>query len=184
MRIGIDVDDVITNTSEEMKDYIMKYDKNGDISNHMEDVMRGDMTNPIIKKFFEENSAEIFSNAKMKENANEVIQRWINAENEIIIITTRGEIRFKGSTEITKKYFKLNNIPYTEILFNSFEKAEVCKENKIDLMIDDSEKYCREVAKENIKSILFTSEINRNINTTIERIDNWLQLEQKVKEMK
>ena len=184
MRRGIDIDDVITNTSEAMKDYIMKYDKNGDISNHMEDVMRGDMTNPIIKKFFEENSAKIFTDAKMKENANEVIQRWIDNGNEIVIITTRGEIRFKGSTEITQNYFKLNNIPYTEILFNSFDKAEVCKKNNIDLMIDDSEKYCREVEKENIKSILFTSEINRNINTTIERVNNWLQLEQKVKDMK
>lgn len=41
MRIGIDIDDVMTNTSEAMREYIEKYDKNGEISDHMEEVMRG-----------------------------------------------------------------------------------------------------------------------------------------------
>ena len=78
----------------------------------------------------------------------------------------------KGTTECTLEYFRNNNIKYTKILFNSFEKAKICKENKIDLMIDDSEKYCREILKENIKSILFTSEINKTIPTKIERVNN------------
>lgn len=183
MRIGIDIDDVITDTSIEMKDYIMQYDENGELSNYMEDVMRGDMTNPTIKKFFAENSTKIFSNAKMKDNANEVIRRWLKAGNEIFIITSRGEIKFKDSTKITTEYLKLHDIQYTKILFNSFEKAKICKDNNIDIMIDDSEKYCKEIAQEGIKSILFTSEVNKKINTTIERADSWLELEQKVKKI-
>ena len=34
--------------------------------------------------------------------------------------------------------------------------------------------------KENIKSILFTSEINKTIPTKIERVNNWLELEEKI----
>ena len=30
MRIGIDIDDVITDTSKEVEKYILKYDKNGE----------------------------------------------------------------------------------------------------------------------------------------------------------
>ena len=40
MRIGIDVDDVITNTSESAKVYIDKNDNNGDLKNYMEEIGR------------------------------------------------------------------------------------------------------------------------------------------------
>ena len=63
MKIGIDIDDVITDTSKSIQNYIEQYDENGEISNYMEDVMRGDMTNPTIKRFFADNCVAIFSNA-------------------------------------------------------------------------------------------------------------------------
>ena len=42
MRIGIDIDDVITDTSLSMKEYINKYDKTGDVSKYMVEGMRGE----------------------------------------------------------------------------------------------------------------------------------------------
>ncbi len=180
MRIGIDIDDVITETSIAVKEYIEKYDKDGDMMNHIEEVMRGDMPTQNIKDFFKNESSKIFKRVKLKPNASQVIEKLINSGNEIFIITSRGDPKMKGTTECTLEYFRNNNIKYTKILFNSFEKAKICKENKIDLMIDDSEKYCREILKENIKSILFTSEINKTIPTKIERVNNWLELEEKI----
>jgi len=180
MRIGIDIDDVITDTSLSMKEYIVKYDKNGEITSHIEEVMRGEMPTPLIKKFFEDNCVNIFKNAKTKENASKVIEKLLNDGNEVFIITSRGEEKFKGSSDVTIEYLKTNNIKYTKILFNSFEKAQICRDNDIDIMIDDSEKYCSEIEKENIKSILFTSEVNKNISTSVERVDNWLQLQEKI----
>lgn len=180
MRIGIDIDDVITDTSVSMKDYINKYDESGEVTEHIEEVMRGEMPTSNIKKFFADNSMKIFENAKVKDNASEVIQRLLDAGNEIYIITSRGEVKFKNSVELTLKYFEHNNIKYTKILFDSFNKSQICKDNKIDVMIDDSEKYCKEIEKENIRSILFTSEVNKNINTTIERVNNWIEIEKKV----
>ena len=37
-----DIDDVITDTSKEVEKYILKYDKNGEISNYLEEIMRGE----------------------------------------------------------------------------------------------------------------------------------------------
>lgn len=184
MRIGIDIDDVITDTSLSMKKYTNKYDINGDISNHLEEVMRGEMPTQNIEKFFEEYSSKIYKEVKVKSNASEVIQRLLDDGNEIYIVTSRGEIKFKGSEKITLEYFKLNNINYTKILFNSFEKAKVCKDNSIDLMIDDSVQYCSDINRENMRSILFNSEVNKSISTAIERVDSWLELEKKIKEIK
>lgn len=177
MRIGIDIDDVITETYQSIKNYIDEYDKNGELSNYMEDVMRGDMTTPTIKKFFADNCIAIFGNAKMKEHANEVIRRLLENGHEVYIISSRGEIRFKGSEDLTLNYFKANNIPYTKILWNSFDKAQFCKDNHIDVMVDDSAKYCVEIANQNMNSILFTSEVNRSIDVPVPRVNNWLELE-------
>lgn len=183
MRIGIDVDDVITNTSESAKNYIEKNDNNGDLKNYMEDIMRGDMTTPKIKEFFAENSCKIFKEASVKPNASKIIKKWLDAGNEVFIITSRGEIKFKDSERITLDCFKLNDIKYTKILFNSFEKAKICEENKIDVLIDDSAKYCEEVASKNIESILFNSVVNKNITVNVPRVEDWLELEEKVKEI-
>lgn len=183
MKIGIDIDDVITETYQSIRNYIDEYDKNGELSNYMEDVMRGDMTNPTIKKFFEDNCISIFDNAKTKENADKVMQRLLDRKNEIFIITTRGEIRFKGSEELSLEYLKKHNIPYTKVLWNSFDKAKICKENNIDVMIDDSVKYCMEIKENNINSILFTSEVNKSIDVKLPRVNNWLELEIKLNEM-
>ena len=75
MKIGIDIDDVITDTSLSMKDYIIKYDTNGEIVKHIEEVMRGEMPTPSIKQFFDDHNVEIFGNAKQKENANNIKRR-------------------------------------------------------------------------------------------------------------
>lgn len=183
MRIGIDIDDVITDTSLAMKEYISRYDKCEDIYNHIEEVMRGEMPTANIKKFFADNSIKIFSNAKTKENVSEVMHRLLDNGNEIFIITSRGEIKFKGSEKITIEYFKENDIKYTKILFNSFEKAKVCKDNDIDLMVDDSAKYCMEIKEKNMKSILFTSDVNKTIDVSVQRVNNWLELENEINEI-
>ncbi len=181
MRIGIDIDDVITDTSKSIQKYIEQYDENGEISNYMEDVMRGDMTNPTIKRFFADNCIDIFSNAKMKKNANIIMQKLLDDGNELYIITSRGEIKFKGSEGVTLNYFEEHHIPYTKILWNSFEKAQICADNQIDLMVDDSAKFCQEISEKNIKSILFTSSVNQNIPVTVPRVNSWLELEEKLK---
>lgn len=183
MRIGIDIDDVITNTSELVRIYVEKNDNNGDLKNYMEDIMKANMVTPKIEKFFEENAYNIFRDVNIKENAVEIIKKLLNSGNEVYIITSRGEICCKGSEKLTYDYFKKNNINYTKIFFDSFEKAKICKENKIDIMIDDSVKHCREIADKNIKSILFTSEVNKDILATVPRVSSWLELEEKINEI-
>ncbi len=49
MKIGIDIDDVITNTSEKIKEYLYKYEKSGDGIKHIVEVMRGESSTQNIK---------------------------------------------------------------------------------------------------------------------------------------
>ncbi|MBO5479361.1 MAG: hypothetical protein J6A04_06735 [Clostridia bacterium] len=185
MKIGIDIDDVITDTSASMKDYIIKYDKNGELLENIEDIMRGDASTPFIEKFFAEHFLDIARNAKVKENAARIIKKLLDSGHEIYLITARGEKRkiFKGAEALTLDYLKSNHICYTNIIFDAVDKAGLCKDYQIDLMIDDSIKHCEAVRNENIKSILFTSIVNKSLSTTVERVDNWLELEEKINNM-
>lgn len=180
IKIGIDIDDVITDTFITMKRYIDKYDDNSDIHSHIEEVMRGEMPTQGIKNFFTENIINIMKSAKIKKDASEVIQELLNEGNQIFIITARGEMKFKGSEQVTLQYLKLHNINYTKILFNSFEKSTICKNYNIDVMVDDSIKYCLEIEKENMRSILFTSIVNKSSNTTVKRVNNWRELKNEI----
>ena len=180
MRIGIDIDDVITDTSASIRKYIDKSEHRDIIYNYIEEVMRGEMPNEEIKKFYKDNTINIFKEAKVKENVSEIVNEWLNEHNEVFIITSRGEKRFKDSELLTLQYLKSNKINYTRIIFNLFDKAKICKENNIDVMIDDSVRYCIEIEKENIKSILYTSIVNKSINVKIPRVNNWFELKKMV----
>ena len=176
MRIGIDIDDVLVDTSKLMKEYIIKFDNNGDIADHMEEIMRGDIPNSIISRFIDNNLTNIIDKVQIKPNAKEVLER-LNKSNDIVFVTSRGEERFKGSEDITLNYLKRNNIKYDRIIFNAFDKAKICKDNNIDVLVDDSVKLCEEAEKEGIRSIVFTSIVNKDRKTNVKRVDNWLELE-------
>ncbi len=185
MRIGIDIDDVITNTSEKIEEYVMKDDHRQKLQEHMTDIMKGNPLEPEVISFCMENYLKVFQKVKPKDNAGKVIQNLLNQGNEIYLITARGEnlAFFRGSEKVTKQFLEDNNIKYTKIIFNAINKAQLCVDNQIDLMIDDSIEHCEDVKNIGIKSILFTSNVNKKTFTTVERVDNWLELENKLNEM-
>lgn len=176
MKLGIDIDDVLVDTSKMMLESISKIDNNGDIINHIEEIMRGEIPDNIVSKFVDNNIADIIEKVQVKPNAKEVLDK-IRQNNEIIFVTSRGDERFKGSEDITLNYLKRNDIKYDGIIFNAYDKAKVCKENNINVLVDDSVKLCEEAEKAGVKSIIFTSIVNKNKKTNIKRVNNWLELE-------
>lgn len=147
MKIGIDIDDVLTNTSEVIKEYLIKYEKSGDGISHFVEVMKGDMPTENIKNFFSEYLIEIIKRLTLKDNSQNVIKRFSNNGNEIIFITSRGDEKCQGSERATIEFLKNNNIKYDKIIFNANNKQKICLDNKIDIMIDDSVKNCEAIEK-------------------------------------
>ena len=104
MRIGIDIDDVITDTSIAMKEYIEKYDTDGEVRKYMVEIMRGEIPTPGIKKFLEENGIKFFKKTQIKPDAVRVINQLFENGNEIFLITSRGEERFQGTESYTLEF--------------------------------------------------------------------------------
>ena len=117
MRLGIDIDDVLVDTSKLMAEYIGKNKDNENIKNYMEEIMRGEIPENLISKFINSNIANILDNVQIKPHAKEVLEK-LEKTNEIIFVTSRGDEKFKGTENITLNYLERNNIKYNGIIFN------------------------------------------------------------------
>ena len=189
MRLGIDIDDVLTNTSETINELIMNEsdsEKSQELKEHMKEIMKGNISDFDVLAFCSENYVNVYKRVKLKENAKEVIKRLLDRGYEIYFITARGERMgfFKGAEEATLEFLKANDIKYNEIILGAMDKATVCLENKIDVFIDDSVEHCEDVSKVGVKSIVFTSGVNKDVVTDIDRVNDWLELEDKIREIK
>ena len=170
MRIGIDLDDTISCTREEINYLFNEYLKNNNINE--DDLNRDD-----IRRFYKNNFKNVLNNVLVKENASYYINK-LSKNNEIYIITARSK-DFVGYSvdieEITYYWLNRNNIKYNKVIFNSHYEGKriTCVENKIDLFIDNDIENINWVKSSGIKTILFD---DSGKYTGIECITNWKDL--------
>ena len=176
--LGIDIDDVIFKTSEELNKVLEECDDE-EILNHKLDIMRGEAVNKKVGEFLKKNVISIITAAKPMKNVAKVIKKIREHSNRIILITARGDKLFPGSEEITKNLLEKYSIEYDDIVFNSLDKVKICRDNNIKLFVDDSPKHCLEV-KDNlgISVIGFYSDINRKemMKSHIDCVGDWDEL--------
>lgn len=174
MLIGIDIDDTLVNTREKQliywADYVTKNPKEGytkEVPNTINDF--GD---EYVQVFWDTYREQLSFTPTFKENTSVVLHRL--KENNIIpcIITSRPDAKYKNLKLRLKNWLKENNIPI-EILYTDVRnKGLFCKENNIDILIDDSLNQIKSAKENNVKAILF----NNNPNYEGLQTDNWLDL--------
>ncbi len=128
MRIGVDVDNTITNTLPILKAYCRIYNEEV-IKRNLKMNERGYTTTTIYNWTPEENLTfcnkylqEIVSQAEIKENARDIIEKIKNEGNEIYIITARSEPTFIDPYNTTKNFLDKNSIVYDKIIVNCENK--------------------------------------------------------------
>lgn len=158
MRIGIDIDDTICNSWDEIigtvcKDFNFDYDEVVKSKKVYNDLipLEGDSYYEYAKKY-----KYLLLNPKLKNNVKEVIDK-LSTKNEIIFITSRSDYCYDDAYKYSKKYLDKNNIYYDDIIVNAFNKGKICKEKNIDIFIDDSCDNCIDVNKYGIKALLFSN---------------------------
>lgn len=176
MRIGLDIDDTITESSELQIMYAKKH-FNVDDADIVRKILSGEVKDELFN-FYNINLGNMVANYCLKANAKEVINRLRKNGHEIIIITARGYTEFNDNiAKITEDYFNKHDIKFDKIVFNKLDKKAACIENKIDIMIDDSISVLESIKSLGIKALLFNSASNKGVKANIDRVDNWLELE-------
>ena len=160
MRIGIDIDDTMTDIKEKLTKAAIKYAKslNKDIQNiDNNDIVDIYNNGNIYQKLFNFNyeelkyflgtiQEEITDNAFPRENCVEVINKLHNDGNEIYIITARDKEFHEDPYLQSKEWLEKNSIYYDKLIVNARDKKIACLENNIALLIDDSISNCLNVA--------------------------------------
>ena len=174
MRIGIDLDNTICNTSEIIFEYANKFAKEKSVT--YEEVFKN---SDLREEFFLTYTNDIFLNVSIKDNVKEVLNRLKDQGHELYVITARSNDFLSTKIDVlepTKEWLKKHSIVIDKIIINSYglEKAEACLANKIELMIDDDLNNCQIISNVGIKCLLFDDQSRYNESN---RVSNWLEVE-------
>ena len=172
MRIGIDIDDTICKTTEKVQERLDVY------SNKKQLTPLDIMNNELLKEqFFQEESSNIYENVEPKKDVKEVLKRLRKKGNTINIITSRSN----NLSIITKEWLKREDIEIDDITFSvdGEEKAKVCKEKQIDLMIEDNPLNYKKIKESGINCILYDDhgkfDLKENYYTNWPEIERYIE---------
>ncbi len=181
MKIGIDIDGVLTDISRFYLDYGAKFAFENNIEEiakpdgyEIEEILNLDEGAHIDfwKKYDKYYTDKIYT----RKFASEVIGKLKTEGNEIHIITARNI----KEEDWTKNWLKENNIKYDKLTFTD-TKVEYCKENNIDIMIEDSIHHILPLSKI-IPVICLDTRYNKQCKgNNITRCYSWYDIYSKLK---
>lgn len=180
MRIGIDIDDTVASTEDVLLDAALLYDRevmgNKGIINPdaflIED--RFSWSKDVKTEFLRYSVKKFFMDLGLKKGAVEIINKLASEGHEIYFVTYRTDEIFGDAYDFCYKWLNKNNFYFDKIIVNRGDKGNVCREEKIDLLIDDRVRNCEDAIKNGADAIVFASKYNSNTN--IRRIDNWQEI--------
>ena len=197
MVIGIDIDDTTVVTVESMVKYGDKYDTEvlnreakkdnlGRIKDRYYMNALYGWSEEEKFAFFDMYYKNVLEECYPLPNASEIINRLKQEGNEIIFITARlTNIKNCETEKITKETFRKYNIPYDKLIMNVDDKLKFCKENDVEVFIEDSYETCKNLQENGIKAYLMTTKMNRNIvDDKIERVSSWDEVYEKITNLK
>lgn len=191
MRIGIDIDGVLTKIQDFQFEYGSKYfyEKYGakivdSNAYYSKDLFNVSLEEDILfwqkhfRKYMMEDSPRVF--------ASEVINKLKEQGNEIYIITARIEdcdnfcISNSEMIEMTKNWLLKNNIFYDDIIWTVGSKLPYCIDKKIDVMIEDNSLNVREISSK-INVLCFDNKYNEDVcGNNITRVYSWYDIYSKI----
>lgn len=185
MRIGIDIDNVISNFNEELLKAYIEHDKElrntGIINKNAEYIRNGmfDWTDEEEKTFYKENIERIAINLKAIEGASKYIKKLKQDGHTIYIISGRDNGEYSDPYKMTKNWLEKYDIVYDKLFlvdaYNSHSKTEICLEHNVDVMIDDSKRMCKDIKDNGIRALLMDTPYNRDTNE-FERVCSWKEI--------
>ena len=183
MKIGIDLDGVVFDSEQTFR----TYEEIFDVENNQNKLI--DRTEPKFQSRYswslEEQQEfckyflEVSQNSPLMPGFKKVYELLKEKNIEFIVITARGLLPsgeyMKSMEEDAKRILEENNIKFDKYYFKQKDKLEVCKNEKIDYMIDDDYKIIEKLAENNIKTLYFRDSGLKKLKETeyIKEVTTW-----------
>lgn len=192
MKIGIDIDDTLTDIEQELEQEAKKYaeqlgkeKQNISVITNKNDgniwQIKYGFTYEELKYFLKEIQERVTKKARPRENAKETIEKLKEKGNKIYIITARDSEFHDDPYQLSKDWLDKNKIEYDKIIVNAREKASICQQEEIDIFIDDQLNNCIAVSNVGIKTIRISRDKTQYEN--IITFENWDEIYKYILEM-
>ena len=179
MVIGVDLDDTITDSFEDLMPYFAEYfdldldyckENNYSYNNFPEKLK--ERKREFIK-YLQGN--RLLRKISIKENAVQVLKQLKELGCKIIIITSRNDSILPNAFLETKSFLEQNGITYDK-LFCEHDKHKILIQEGVELFIDDSLKgliYNKDACQYHM---LFNSRINEQEESKFPRVSSWIEI--------
>ena len=190
MKIGVDLDGVVFDTEKEFRVYSELYDmlelkRNSKIDNKaLRFQERFNWTEEETMEFLKKYHNQIVIEASYLPGAKRILKKLKEEGHELIIITARGGIN-KAMIPITEGRLKQEEMDIFDKYYWATEnKEQICKKEKIDIMIDDFDKNCHKISQEKIKVIYLKDAPSNELkeNAYLKICYNWGEIYRYIKE--
>lgn len=192
MRIGIDIDNCISNFNDTLLKEYLKHDKElrntGIINENPEYIRKGmfDWSEKEEDSFYHENIENFARKLKPIEDAPYYIKKLREDGHSIYIITGRDNGEYTNPYELTKEWLNKYKIIYDELIltdaYDNHAKTEVCLEKDIDLMIEDSIRICLDLISNGIKVYTMNTRYNQK-EQSLDRVSKWKEIYERISKL-
>ena len=193
MRIGIDIDGVLTNIERFILDYGSKFCFDNNIPLQIKPGIYDEQkcfewTYEQTIKFWNEYIVYYATEYPAREFASEIIKKLKEDGHEIYLLTARNNYGVPTShldkmPELVSAWLEKNDIPYDKVIYTEGSKLPYCVGNYIEVMVEDKPENIIEVATK-IPVINFISFYNMNIEgNNITKAYSWYDVYDIIKDM-
>lgn len=160
MRLGIDIDDTICKTNEVLIKEALKYDKKFLLGKGFKDKTKYKFVEKFywnandVRNFFNSfDKKGFFKSLDAYPDALKYINKLYDEGNEIYFITHRSV----SAKEETKEWLEMQGFKYHKLILGIHDKGIICKQEKVDFFVDDTERNVKDALKFGVDALMFES---------------------------
>ena len=191
MKIGIDLDGVVIDSETTFRTYEEIFDIDVLKGNHLINKeepkfqARYNWTNEQEKEFIEKYFLIVSKESNLMSGFIGIYNLLKEQGHEFVVITARGGF-VKEMKDDAIRLLEEKNIKFDKYYWNVDDKLEICKNEKVDIMIDDDWKIIKRLADNEVKTLYFrdTNLMKLEKNKYIKEVNNWGEIYRNIKEMK
>ncbi len=190
MNIGLDIDNVISAFDTKMLKEFLIEDKNkrgaGVINQNARHINVGmfDWSKEEVEDFYHKNMEKFALELNLRRECKKYMDRLILDGHKLFLISHRAYPDYKNPYQTTTKWLEKNNINYYKlILSNSPDKTKECRENNIDVMVDDRAGQCKKMVHNGVSCILMLTKYNRREKGNLLYASSWKNLYEEISKL-
>lgn len=180
MKIGIDLDGVVIDSETSFRTYEEIYDIDTLKGNNLIDrrepkfQSRYNWTDEQEKEFIQKYLLLAAKQSGLMSGFKKVFELLKKQGHEFVVITARGGF-IKEMKDDAIRVLEENDIKFDKYYWQIENKLEVCKNENVDIMIDDDWKIVKQISGSQIKTLYFrdTNLMKLEENEYIKEVNNW-----------